>query len=59
VVPAVEVALDGLDGLDDTFQLLVSGQDDEGTVGAGLGGVGFETAFDKDLVILLADFPMR
>jgi hypothetical protein len=41
VVPAVEVALDGLDGLNDTIQLLVPGQDDEGTVGPGLGRVGF------------------
>ena len=58
VVPPVEVALDGLDGLNDAFQFLISGQDDEGAVGAGPGGVGLETALDEDLVIFLADFPV-
>lgn len=59
MVPAVKMALDGLDGLNDAFQFLVSGQDDKGAVGAGLGGVGLETALYEDLVILLADFPVR
>lgn len=56
VVPAIEVALDGLDGLDDTVQLLVPGQDDESSVGPGLGRVGFQAALDEDLVVFLADF---
>lgn len=59
MVPSVEVALDGLDGLNNTFEFLVSGQDDKGAVGAGLGGVRLETALDEDLVILLADFSVR
>ena len=58
VVPAIEVALDGLDGLDNTIQLLVPGQDDKGAVGPGLGGVGFQAALDEDLVVLLTDFPV-
>lgn len=58
MVPAVEVALDRLDGLDDTVQLLVPGQDDEGTVGPGLGRVGFQAALDEDLVVFLTDFPV-
>lgn len=57
VVPPVEVALDRLDGLNDTVQLLISGQDDESAVGTRLASVGLEAAFDKDLVILFADFP--
>lgn len=59
VVPAVEVTLNGLDRLNDTFQLLVSGEDNEGAVGSGLGGIGLETAFDKNLVVLFADFSGR
>lgn len=58
VVPAVEVALDGLDGLDDTVQLLVSREDDEGAIGAGLAGVGLKAAGDEDLVVFFADFPV-
>ena len=55
VIPAVEVALDGLDGLDDTVQLLVSGENDKGAIDAGLAGVGLEAASDEDLVVLFAD----
>lgn len=58
VVPAIEVALDGLDGLDDTIQLLVPGQDDKGTVGPGLGRVGFQAALNENLVVFLTDFPV-
>jgi len=49
VVPPVKVALDGFDGLDDTFELLVAGQDDKGGVGTGLGCVGHEAAGHKTL----------
>lgn len=59
VIPAVEVALDGLDGLDDTVQLLVSGEDDEGAIDAGLAGVGLEAAGDEDLVVFFADSPVE
>ncbi len=55
VVPSVEVALDGLDGLNHTVQLLVPGEDDEGAVDARLARIGFETARDKDTVVLFAD----
>ena len=58
VVPAVEVALNGLDGLDDAVQLLVSREDDEGAIDAGLAGVGLEAAGDEDLVVLFADSPV-
>lgn len=57
VIPPVEVTLDRLDRLDDTVQLLISGQYDKGAVGSGLGGVGLEAAFDENLVVFLADFP--
>lgn len=59
MVPAVEVALDRLDGLDDTIKLLVSCQNNKGTVGTGLAGVGLETTFDKDFIVLFADFSGR
>lgn len=59
VVPSVEVTLDGLDGLDDTIQLFVSGENDEGAVGSGLRGVGLEAAFHKDLVVFLTNFSAR
>ena len=36
VIPAVEVALDRLDGLDNTIQLLIPREDDKGGVGPGL-----------------------
>lgn len=59
VVPPVEVALDGLDGLDHPVQLLVASQDDKSGVGAWLAGVGLEAALDEDLVVLFADFSAK
>lgn len=59
VVPPVEVALDGLDGLDHSVNLLVAGQDDKGGIGSRRRGIGLEAARDKDLVVLFADFPTR
>lgn len=56
MVPAVEVALDRLDGLNYTIKLLVSCQNNKRTIGTRLAGVGFETAFDEDFVVLFADF---
>jgi len=57
VVPAVEVALDRLDGLDDAVQLRVTREDDECGIGARLARVGLEAAGDEDLVVFFADFP--
>lgn len=59
--PSVEVAFDGLDGLDDTVKLLVPGEDDESAIGTGLVdfGLGVETTVDKDLIMFLADFPVE
>lgn len=61
VEPSVEVSLHRLERLQDTFEFLVTGEDDEGGVGARL--VGLEgrvlTACDKDLVVLFADFPVH
>lgn len=56
VVPAVEVALDGANGLQDALELLVSGQDDKGGIGPGLGGVGGLAACEEDFVVFFADF---
>ncbi len=58
MIPSVEVTLDGLDGLDNTVQLLIPGEDDEGAVDAGRAGVGLEAAGDEDLVVVLTDFPV-
>lgn len=55
VVPAVEVALEGANGLDDTIELLVSGENDKGSVGAGLLVVGHLAAGEEDLVVLFAN----
>ena len=61
VEPSVEMSLHGLERLQDTFEFLVTGEDDEGGVGARL--VGLEgwvlTACDKDLVVLFADFSVE
>lgn len=56
VIPAVEVALHRLHRLDHTIQFLVSGEDNEGSIGARLAGVGLKTAGNEDLVVLFADF---
>lgn len=62
VEPAVEMPFDGLDGLNDAIQLLVSGQDDKRCVGLGAVLVrprGFYASRDEYSVILVADFPAR
>lgn len=59
VVPAVEVALYGADGLEDTLELLVSGENDKGGVGSGLFVVGLLAAGKEDLVVLFADFSVE
>ena len=59
MIPPVEVALNGLDGLEDTVKLLVSGQHNEGCVRLWFRAIWDCTAGHKDLVVLLADFPSR
>lgn len=56
VVPTVEVALDRLHGLNNTLQLLVSGENDEGGIGTGLAGIWLEATCDEDFVVLFANF---
>lgn len=59
VIPAVEVPFNRLERLNDTIQLLVSCENDEGSVGLGaLEGLGVDghTARGEDLVMLFADF---
>lgn len=56
VVPAVEVTLDRLDGLDDAVELFIPGENDKGGIGSRLAGVGLEASGDEDLVVLLAYF---
>ena len=59
VVPPVEVALDGLDGLDDTVQLLVPGENDKGAIRSRFRRVGFQAPRHEHLVMLLADFSAK
>lgn len=56
VIPAVEVAFHGFDGLDDTIDFLVPGENDKGGIGPGLACVRLEATGDEDFVMLLADF---
>jgi len=60
VPPAVEVPLNRFEGLNNTFQFLVSRENDKGGVGArGLcdfGRINGHTAGGKDLVMLFTDF---
>lgn len=55
VIPSVEMSLHGLDGLDNTIDLLVSREDDKGSIGAGLAGIGLKTTGHEDLVVLLTN----
>lgn len=59
VEPSVEVSLDRLQRLQHTFELLVTGENDESGIGAWL--IGLEgrvlTACNEDLVVLFANFP--
>lgn len=59
MIPAIEVPLDGLDGLNDTVQFLVSSEDDERCVGSRLFGVGHETSRREDFVMLLTNLSSR
>ena len=59
IIPeAIEVALDGFHRIENSWELLVSGQDDEGCVCPGARGVDFEASRGEDLVMFLADFPV-
>ncbi len=61
VKPPVEVTLNGLDGLNDTVELLIPGEDDESTVGARLVDffLGVETTGDENFIVFFADFPVE
>jgi len=59
VVPAVKVAFNGLERLDDAVELLVARQHDEGGVSAGLRRVGLQATRDEDLVIFFTDFSVH
>lgn len=56
VVPSVEMALNRLDGLNHTIQLLVTRKDDESAVGTRFTGIGLQAACLEDLIILFAYF---
>lgn len=56
MVPSVEVTFHRLQRLNHTVQFLVSGQNNEGSIGARLAGIRFQTAGDKHLVVLFANF---
>lgn len=55
--PAVEMPFNGSEGIDNSIEFLISGQNDKGRVGSRPGGVDGSTPDVKDLVISLADFP--
>lgn len=57
MVPSVEVTLNGLNGLEDTVELLVSGQHNEGCVCLWFRAIWDCAAGHEDLIVLLADFP--
>ena len=57
MIPSVEVALNGLDGLEDTVKLLVSGQHNESCVCLWFRAIWDCAAGHEDLIVLLADFP--
>jgi hypothetical protein len=59
VVPPIEVSLNRLDRLYDTVQLLVSRQNNEGSVCSGGVDARLETSYGEWLVIFLADLPMQ
>jgi hypothetical protein len=59
VVPAVEVSLDRLYRLDNTVQLLVPGEDDEGTICPWSAGIRFKAPRHEYLIVLFADFPVQ
>ena len=54
--PPIEMPLHGLDGLYDTFQLLIPCQDHKYRVRSSPIGLRFEAASHKDFVVFLADF---
>lgn len=58
VVPAVEVSLDRFHGLNNTIQLLVPREDDEGGICTRAVCFDGKTAGSEDLVMLLTDFPV-
>lgn len=57
MVPPIEVAFHRFEGLQNTIEFFVSGQDHKGSVGTGLAGVRLQAASDEHLVVLLGNFP--
>jgi hypothetical protein len=59
VPPSVKVPLNGLEGLNDALQFLISRKDDESGVRSGTGRVDGQAAGGEDLIMLLADFSIQ
>jgi hypothetical protein len=55
VPPPVEMTLNRLDGLDDTVELLISGEDNKGGVCSGTGVVDVHTSGGKNFVVVLTN----
>lgn len=59
MVPSVEMSLDGLDGLDDTIQLLISCQHHKRRIRSRFRGIRLQASRHKDLVVVFTNFPTR
>lgn len=56
MVETIEMPLDGLDGLDNTLQLFISGENDKGRIRSRATCINLEAAGGKDLIIFFTDF---
>lgn len=59
IKPPVKVPFNGLHRLDDTIQLLIPGQDDEGSIGAGTIRFDWKAACSEYLVVLFTYPPVK
>jgi len=61
VEPTIKVTLDAFDGLDDAFQLFISGKHDECSIGPRFfcGDIGVLASGGKNTIVLFADFAGR
>lgn len=59
VPPSIEVALNRLDRLYDTIQLLIPGKNDKGSVRSGARGVDIQASGGKDFVMFFANTPVQ
>lgn len=55
VPPPVEMTFNGLDGLNHTVDLLISGKDNKCGICSGAGGIDVHTSGGKDFVVFLAN----